>query len=48
MIQDSRLHLGDFCLPVSADRPPPHYTMMVPDVTFPGMKWLDNHKGLFS
>ncbi|XP_067927943.1 dedicator of cytokinesis protein 7-like [Watersipora subatra] len=48
MMRDGRLHVGEFCLPICADKPPPHYTIMVPDISLPGVKWLDNHKGLFS
>lgn len=48
MIHDSRLYLGEFCLPICVEKPPAHYTMMIPNVDLPNIKWLDNHKGLFS
>uniref|UniRef100_A0A670ZX89 Dedicator of cytokinesis 6 n=1 Tax=Pseudonaja textilis TaxID=8673 RepID=A0A670ZX89_PSETE len=43
LMQHGRLRTGQFCLPVSVDKPPPSYS-----VQLPGMKWVDNHKGVFS
>ncbi|XP_077186092.1 dedicator of cytokinesis protein 6 isoform X3 [Paroedura picta] len=43
-----RLRTGRFCLPVSVDKPPASYSVLTPDVQLPGMKWVDNHKGVFS
>ncbi|ELU18915.1 hypothetical protein CAPTEDRAFT_161690 [Capitella teleta] len=48
LFRDGRLMHGDFSLPVSVDQPPPHYSMLHPDVQLPNMKWVDNHKGLFT
>ncbi len=48
LLRDGRLVTGDFQLPVSLEKPPPSYSMLHPDVQLPGMRWVDNHKGLFS
>lgn len=48
LLRDGRLAVGDFQLPVSMEKPPPSYSMLHPDVQLPGMKWVDNHKGLFN
>jgi len=48
LLRDGRLLTGEFCLPVSYDRPPSHYSMLHPDVQLPNMKWVDNHKALFT
>ncbi|XP_046985251.1 dedicator of cytokinesis protein 7 [Schistocerca americana] len=45
---DGRLQVGDFCLPVMVEHPPPRYSYIPPDVLLPGTKWVDNHKGIFS
>ena len=48
LLRDNRLVTGDFSLPVSLEKPPPSYHTLPPDVQLSGMKWVDNHKGLFS
>ncbi|KAL1514145.1 hypothetical protein ABEB36_003452 [Hypothenemus hampei] len=48
LLRDGRLVSGEFCLPVMLDPPPRNYSFIPPDVYLPGMKWLDNHKGLFT
>ena len=48
MLRDNRLLTGEFCLPVSVEKPPSAYSMLHPEVQLPNMKWVDNHKGLFS
>jgi len=48
LLRDGRLLTGEFCLPVSVERPPSHYSMLHPEVQLPNMKWVDNHKGLFT
>ena len=48
LLRDGRLVTGDFCLPVSVDKLPSHYSMLHPEVQLPNMKWVDNHKGLFA
>ena len=48
LLRDGRLLTGEFCLPVSVEKPPSHYSMLHPEVHLPNMKWVDNHKGLFA
>ncbi|GCB65096.1 hypothetical protein scyTo_0013416, partial [Scyliorhinus torazame] len=48
LMQHGRLRTGPFSLPVSVDKPPPSYSVLTPDVQLPGMKWVDNHKGVFN
>uniref|UniRef100_A0AAR2L5M7 Dedicator of cytokinesis 6 n=1 Tax=Pygocentrus nattereri TaxID=42514 RepID=A0AAR2L5M7_PYGNA len=43
LMQHGRLRTGPFSLPVSVEKPPPSYS-----VQLPGMKWVDNHKGVFN
>ncbi|XP_074836429.1 dedicator of cytokinesis protein 6 isoform X3 [Carettochelys insculpta] len=47
LLQHGRLHTGHLCLPVAVEKPPPSYSVLTPDVQLPGMKWVDNHKGVF-
>uniref|UniRef100_A0AAX7SZ15 Dedicator of cytokinesis 6 n=1 Tax=Astatotilapia calliptera TaxID=8154 RepID=A0AAX7SZ15_ASTCA len=54
LMQHGRLRTGSFSLPVSVEKPPASYSVLTPDVTpiplwcLPGMKWVDNHKGVFN
>uniref|UniRef100_A0A3B4CPG9 Dedicator of cytokinesis 6 n=1 Tax=Pygocentrus nattereri TaxID=42514 RepID=A0A3B4CPG9_PYGNA len=52
LMQHGRLRTGPFSLPVSVEKPPPSYSVLTPDVRLlvqlPGMKWVDNHKGVFN
>lgn len=48
LLRDGRLVTGDYMLPVSVEKPPLSYSMLHPDVQLPGMKWVDNHRGIFS
>ena len=48
LLRDGHLLTGEFCLPVSVEKPPPHYSLLHPEVQLPNMKWVDNHKGLFN
>ncbi|GCC35926.1 hypothetical protein chiPu_0014416 [Chiloscyllium punctatum] len=48
MLQNGRLKTGQFCLPVSLEKPPQSYSVLSPEVPLPGMKWVDNHKGVFN
>ncbi|XP_030062504.1 dedicator of cytokinesis protein 7 isoform X8 [Microcaecilia unicolor] len=48
MLQNGRLKTGQFCLPVSLEKPPQAYSVLSPEVALPGMKWVDNHKGVFN
>ena len=47
-LKDGRLNLGEFMLPVAADKLPQSYSMLAPDVQLPNMKWVDGHKPVFS
>ncbi|XP_052775389.1 dedicator of cytokinesis protein 7-like isoform X2 [Mya arenaria] len=48
LLKEGRLNMGDMYLPVSVERLPQNYSMLFPDIhTLPGMKWVDNHKGVF-
>uniref|UniRef100_A0A8K9Y055 Dedicator of cytokinesis 6 n=1 Tax=Oncorhynchus mykiss TaxID=8022 RepID=A0A8K9Y055_ONCMY len=48
LMQHGRLRTGSFSLPVSVEKPPPSYSVLTPDVSLPGMKWVDNHKQVFN
>lgn len=48
LLRENRLVTGEFSLPVSLEKPPSNYSVLHPDVMLPGMKWVDNHKGLFN
>ncbi|CAB3365687.1 Hypothetical predicted protein [Cloeon dipterum] len=48
LLKDNCLQTGEFLLPITTEKPPPNYSYISPDVTLPNMKWLDNHKGVFS
>ncbi|XP_077118085.1 dedicator of cytokinesis protein 6 isoform X6 [Ranitomeya variabilis] len=48
LMQHGRLRSGSFSLPVSLEKPPPSYSVLTPDVQLPGMKWVDNHKAVFT
>ncbi|KAJ3598731.1 hypothetical protein NHX12_000674 [Muraenolepis orangiensis] len=48
LMQHGRLRTGPFSLPVSVEKLPPSYSVLTPDVQLPGMKWVDNHKGVFN
>uniref|UniRef100_A0A665UKF5 Dedicator of cytokinesis 7 n=1 Tax=Echeneis naucrates TaxID=173247 RepID=A0A665UKF5_ECHNA len=49
MLQNGRLRTGHFCLPVSLEKPPQiSHSLSVPSVPLPGMKWVDNHRGVFN
>uniref|UniRef100_A0A671SY32 Dedicator of cytokinesis protein 7-like n=1 Tax=Sinocyclocheilus anshuiensis TaxID=1608454 RepID=A0A671SY32_9TELE len=48
MLQNGRLRTGHFCLPVSLEKPPQSYSVLSPDVPLPGMKWVDNHRGVIA
>ncbi|XP_066997234.1 dedicator of cytokinesis protein 7 [Anabrus simplex] len=47
VFRDGRLQIGELCLPVMMEHPPPNYSYIPPDVLLPGTKWVDNHKGIF-
>ncbi|XP_076269946.1 dedicator of cytokinesis isoform X1 [Rhynchophorus ferrugineus] len=48
LLCDGRLVSGEFCLPVMLEPLPKNYSYIPPEVCLPDVKWLDNHKNLFS
>ncbi|XP_059178065.1 dedicator of cytokinesis protein 7-like isoform X2 [Physella acuta] len=48
LYRDGRLITGDFNLPVSIEKPPNGYSLHHPDAPPLNMKWVDNHKGVFT
>uniref|UniRef100_A0A8B9F540 Dedicator of cytokinesis 7 n=1 Tax=Amazona collaria TaxID=241587 RepID=A0A8B9F540_9PSIT len=50
MLQNGRLKTGQFCLPVSLEKPPQAYSVLSPEVpSNPNCsRWVDNHKGVFN
>ncbi|XP_059617297.1 dedicator of cytokinesis protein 7 [Phlebotomus argentipes] len=48
ILQDGKLSVGEFNLPVMVEEPPENYSFIPPDVQLPGTKWLDNHRPVFS
>ncbi|KAL5022031.1 hypothetical protein ScPMuIL_001186 [Solemya velum] len=48
LYRDGRIFVGEFNLPVSIDPLPPRYSTFFPDIQLPGMKWVDNHRGVFT
>lgn len=48
LLKDQRLQTGEFSLPVTLEYPPSNYSYISPDVLLPGIKWVDNHKSLFT
>lgn len=48
LLKDHRLQTGEFCLPITVEYPPSNYSYIPPDVLLPGIKWVDNHKSLFT
>lgn len=47
-MQDGKLSVGEFNLPVMVEEPPENYSFIPPNVQLPGTKWLDNHRPVFS
>ncbi|XP_030380516.1 dedicator of cytokinesis protein 6 isoform X2 [Scaptodrosophila lebanonensis] len=39
---------GEFNLPVIVETPPENYSFISPNVHLPGIKWLDNHRAVFT
>ncbi|XP_074640781.1 dedicator of cytokinesis protein 7-like [Tubulanus polymorphus] len=49
VLQDGRLFVGEFTLPVSTEKPPPSYSVIHPDqVDSHSMKWVDGRKPIFT
>lgn len=48
LLEDGKLKVGEFNLPVMVESPPENYSFIPPNVHLPGIKWLDNHRAVFS
>lgn len=48
ILNDGRLNVGEFNLPVMVEPPPENYSFIPPDVQLPGTKWVDNHRQVFT
>lgn len=48
ILNDGKLSVGEFNLPVMVEIPPENYSFIPPDVQLPGTKWLDNHRPVFT
>lgn len=48
ILNDGKLNVGEFQLPVMVEHPPENYSYIPPDVQLPGTKWLDNHRPVFT
>lgn len=48
LLEDGKLKVGEFQLPVMVETPPENYSFIPPNVNLPGTKWLDNHRPVFS
>lgn len=48
ILNDGKLNVGEFQLPVMVEQPPENYSYIPPDVQLPGTKWLDNHRPVFT
>ncbi|XP_073227641.1 dedicator of cytokinesis protein 7-like isoform X3 [Porites lutea] len=47
-LNEGRLSLGEFLLPVSLEKLPSSYSMLSTEVHLPGIKWMEGHKGVFN
>lgn len=48
LLEDGKLKVGEFQLPVMVEMPPENYSFIPPNVHLPGTKWLDNHRPVFT
>ncbi|XP_030623318.1 dedicator of cytokinesis protein 8 [Chanos chanos] len=51
ILNNDRLQIGQFCLPVALDRLPINYSLHSPEKIppqVPPVKWMESHKGVFS
>ncbi|XP_037960753.1 dedicator of cytokinesis protein 7 [Teleopsis dalmanni] len=48
LLEDGKLKVGEFSLPVMVETPPENYSFIPPNVHLPGTKWLDNHRPVFT
>uniref|UniRef100_A0A674NJ54 Dedicator of cytokinesis 8 n=1 Tax=Takifugu rubripes TaxID=31033 RepID=A0A674NJ54_TAKRU len=46
VLNNERLQMGQFCLPIALERLPLNYSLHTPEV--PPVKWMESHKGLFN
>ena len=47
LLEDGKIQLGEFNLPVAAERPPSAYSQLSSNVFLPNLKWVDSHKPIF-
>lgn len=47
MLEDGKIQMGEFNLPVAAEKPPPGYSQLSTNVCLPNLKWVDSHKPVF-
>ncbi|KAL5279484.1 DOCK6 family protein [Megaselia abdita] len=47
LLEDEKLKVGEYHLPVLVETPPKNYSYISPNVQLPGTKWLDNHRAVF-
>jgi dedicator of cytokinesis protein 6/7/8 len=48
VLEDGRLNIGEFNLPILLHEPPNSYSYISPNVNLPGTKWHENHKPVFN
>lgn len=48
ILNDGKLNVGEFNLPVMVEPPPENYSFIPANVNLPGTKWLDNHRSVFT
>lgn len=51
ILNNERLQMGAFCLPIVLERLPVNYSLHSPEklpIQVPPVKWMDGHKGIFS
>ncbi|XP_036434251.1 dedicator of cytokinesis protein 8 isoform X2 [Colossoma macropomum] len=51
ILNNERLQMGQYCLPIALERLPVNYSMHSPEkmpTQVPPVKWMEGHKGLFS
>ncbi|XP_011613887.1 dedicator of cytokinesis protein 8 isoform X1 [Takifugu rubripes] len=51
VLNNERLQMGQFCLPIALERLPLNYSLHTPEklpLQVPPVKWMESHKGLFN
>ncbi|KAJ8380780.1 hypothetical protein SKAU_G00015580 [Synaphobranchus kaupii] len=51
MVNNDRLQIGQYCLPIALDKLPQNYSLQSPEKASPQMssvKWMEGHKGVFN